>query len=152
MRGRKPKPTAIKILEGNPGKRPLNDNEPVPTGEIPECPTWLLPAAKKEWERVAPILQELGLLTSVDVKVFAAYCQSSARYEQAEAEINELMIENDKGVLRPDPLITVAHTYMKKMIEAGSLLGLNPSARSRLSVDKRKSEDDDMEDLLSGDD
>ena len=29
-RGRKPKPTALKILEGNPGKRPLNENEPIP--------------------------------------------------------------------------------------------------------------------------
>ena len=29
-RGRKPKPTALKVLEGNPGKRPLNDREPVP--------------------------------------------------------------------------------------------------------------------------
>ena len=28
-RGRKPKPTALKILEGNPGKRPLNAFEPV---------------------------------------------------------------------------------------------------------------------------
>ncbi|MEQ8198694.1 MAG: phage terminase small subunit P27 family, partial [Clostridiaceae bacterium] len=30
QRGRKPKPTAIKVLEGNPGKRPLNKNEPKP--------------------------------------------------------------------------------------------------------------------------
>ena len=28
--GRKPKPTALKRLEGNPGKRPLNAMEPVP--------------------------------------------------------------------------------------------------------------------------
>ncbi|MDD4511050.1 MAG: phage terminase small subunit P27 family, partial [Oscillospiraceae bacterium] len=25
QRGRKPKPTALKVLEGNPGRRPLND-------------------------------------------------------------------------------------------------------------------------------
>lgn len=30
MAGRKPKPTAVKKLEGNPGKRKLNKNEPVP--------------------------------------------------------------------------------------------------------------------------
>lgn len=34
-RGRKPKPTALKVLEGNPGKRPLNDHEPIPPkGEL----------------------------------------------------------------------------------------------------------------------
>ena len=30
-RGRKPKPTAMKELEGNPGKHPLNTSEPKPT-------------------------------------------------------------------------------------------------------------------------
>ena len=40
-RGRKPKPTAIKELEGNPGKRPLNANEPKPERKAPRCPGWL---------------------------------------------------------------------------------------------------------------
>lgn len=30
MAGRKPKPTAVKKLEGNPGKRKLNTKEPMP--------------------------------------------------------------------------------------------------------------------------
>ena len=52
-RGRKPKPTALKVLEGNPGKRPLNDREPVPPKGTLKCPAWLLPEAKKEWKRLA---------------------------------------------------------------------------------------------------
>ena len=44
-RGRKPKPTALKVLEGNPGKRPLNENEPKPERKAPECPSWLEPEA-----------------------------------------------------------------------------------------------------------
>mgnify|MGYP006980038133 CR=1 FL=1 len=38
MAGRKPKPTAVKKLEGNPGKRKLNKKEPIPAKEMPECP------------------------------------------------------------------------------------------------------------------
>lgn len=53
MAGRKPKPTAVKKLEGNPGKRKLNTKEPVPAKGMPDCPEWLLPEAKKEWERLA---------------------------------------------------------------------------------------------------
>lgn len=34
MAGRKPKPTAVKKLEGNPGKRKLNNKEPVPAKGI----------------------------------------------------------------------------------------------------------------------
>ena len=43
MAGRKPKPTAVKKLESNPGKRKLNTKEPVPEKEIPACPDWLMP-------------------------------------------------------------------------------------------------------------
>ena len=52
-RGRKPKPTALKVLEGNPGKRPLNELEPKPKKQAPSCPSWLEPEAKKEWRRMA---------------------------------------------------------------------------------------------------
>ena len=47
-RGRKPKPTAMKELEGNPGKHPLNTSEPKPNKKAPACPKWLEPEAKKE--------------------------------------------------------------------------------------------------------
>ena len=47
MAGRKPKPTAVKKLEGNPGKRKLNKKEPVPAKGMPECPDWLFFYVKK---------------------------------------------------------------------------------------------------------
>ena len=62
MAGRKPKPTAIKKLEGNPGKRKLNTKEPIPAKGMPDCPEWLLPEAKKEWERLADLMNQMGFL------------------------------------------------------------------------------------------
>ena len=53
QKGRKPKPTAMKKLEGNPGKRPLNLFEPTPEEKMPHCPDWLEEEAKAEWERLA---------------------------------------------------------------------------------------------------
>ena len=61
MAGRKPKPTAIKKLEGNPGKRKLNTQEPIPAKGMPECPEWLMPEAKKEWERLADLMNQMGV-------------------------------------------------------------------------------------------
>ena len=60
MAGRKPKPTAIKKLEGNPGKRKLNTKEPIPAKGMPECPQWLLAEAKKEWERLADLMNQMN--------------------------------------------------------------------------------------------
>ena len=65
-RGRKPKPTAMKELEGNPGKHPLNTSEPKPNKKAPACPKWLEPEAKKEWRRLAKQMEAIGILTEVD--------------------------------------------------------------------------------------
>ena len=73
MAGRKPKPTAVKKLEGNPGKRKLNTKEPNPGKGMPDCPAWLLPEAKTEWIRLSEKLNQMGVLTEIDRSVFAAY-------------------------------------------------------------------------------
>ena len=62
MRGRKPKPTALKLIDGNPGKRPINAHEPTATGGgKPTCPSHLSPTAKSEWKRISGTLHELGI-------------------------------------------------------------------------------------------
>ena len=67
-KGRKPLPTALKVLEGDRGKgrRPINQNEPAPPQKNVKCPDWLMPEAKKEWKRLAPALMAMGILTEHD--------------------------------------------------------------------------------------
>ena len=71
QRGRKPKPTVLKALEGNPGKRALNMNEPNPPKKAPRCPSWLEQEAKKEWRRMGKLLEVTGVLTEMDMTAFA---------------------------------------------------------------------------------
>ena len=87
-RGRKPKPTALKLLEGNPGNRPLNIAEPRPTG-VPDCPDWLEDEAKAEWERMSTVLENMGMLTDMDMVAFAGYCQAYARWKEAEEFLSQ---------------------------------------------------------------
>lgn len=84
MRGRKPKPAALKLLDGNPGKRPIRGVEPRPPGGKPSCPAHLSPTAKAEWKRLAGALHQVGLLTSADRAALAAYCQAYGRWVEAE--------------------------------------------------------------------
>ena len=109
MAGRNPKPTAVKKLEGNPGKRELNTKEPISAKEMPECPDWLLPEAKKEWERLADLMNQMGVLTKVDMAAFAAYCQSYARWKEAQEHISSKgsTFETDKGYQQQTPYLTV---------------------------------------------
>jgi phage terminase small subunit len=61
VRGRKPKPTRLKLVAGNPGKRPLKPREPKPEVKVPICPAHLCPAAKAVWKRLTRELFVLGL-------------------------------------------------------------------------------------------
>lgn len=154
MAGRKPKPIAVKKLEGNPGKRKLNTKEPVPAKGMLDCPEWLLPEAKKEWERLADLMNQMGVLTEVDMVAFAAYCQSYARWKEAQEHIDSegSTFETDKGYQQQTPWVGIANTNQKLMLQAASEFGLTPSSRSRIVAGSAKGKEleDEMEALLGG--
>ena len=152
-RGRKPKPTALKILEGNPGKRPLNDKEPQPEKKAPRCPSWLEPEAKKEWKRMAKTLEAIGVLTQIDKAAFAGYCQAYARWKEAEEFLSKhgTIFKTPSGYIQQVPQVSIAQTYLKVMKDFCSEFGLTPASRTRIRVNTAETPTDDpMEELLRG--
>jgi len=149
-RGRKPKPTAIKVLEGNPGKRTLNEHEPKPEKKAPRCPSWLDQEAKKEWRRMAKQLEDLGILTEVDMAAFAGYCQAYARWKEAEEFITKhgTIVKTPSGYWQQVPQVSIAQTYLKIMTRFCEQFGLTPSARSRIVADKGNEAEDPLEFML----
>ena len=153
-RGRKPTPTAIKELEGNPGKRALNEREPKPQKKAPACPKWLEDEAKKEWRRLAKQMEQLGILTQVDMAAFAGYCQAYARWKEAEEFITQhgSILRTKSGYVQPVPQVSIAQTYLKIMNRFAEQFGLTPAARSRIiAEDSTSGPSDEMEALLGGD-
>jgi P27 family predicted phage terminase small subunit len=145
------KPTALKILEGNPGKRPLNKNEPKPQQGKYICPSWLDDEAKKEWNRIVPELKKLGLLTVVDYPALIGYCQSWARYIEAEKHITKVgtSFETINSCLMPVPEVAIAQKYLKLCQSFMIQFGLTPSSRGRITL-PGESIDDEFERLLDG--
>lgn len=87
MAGRPPKPTALKLLQGNPGKRKLNDQEPSPfVGAV--APGYVLadPLILAEWNTEAPRLERLGILTEIDADPLGRLCVLRVRFRDAMAE------------------------------------------------------------------
>lgn len=153
QRGRKPKPTALKALEGNPGRRPLNEREPRPVKKAPRCPAWLEEDAKKEWKRMGKILEQIGLLTEMDMTAFAGYCQAYARWKEAEEFITQhgTIIRTPNGYLQQVPQVSIAQTNLKIMLKFCEQFGLTPSARSRIAAGEGSADPtDEMEMLLGG--
>lgn len=155
IRGRKTKPTALKVLEGNPGKRPLNDREPVPPKATLKCPAWLLPEAKKEWKRLAPALEAMGVLTMADLTAFEGYCQAYARWKEAEAFITQhgSIFQTPSGYVQQVPQVSIAQQNLKIMQSFCSEFGLTPATRARIIAgggSEDGASEDPMERLLKG--
>ena len=81
MAGRPPKPTALKILHGNPGRHPLNKDEPKPVvGAEPPAYFREDPVLMAEWTLEAPRLTRLGILTEIDADTLARLCVLRVRF------------------------------------------------------------------------
>ncbi len=148
MSGPAPKPARLRLLEGNPGKRPLPKNEPRPRPVAPSRPAWLLPEAKREWSRVAPELERLGLLTVVDRAALAGYCQAWAQAVQAEDVLRRegLTFTTPNGYVQQRPEVAIAQKAWQAVKSFAAEFGLTPSSRTRLSLPEF--DDDDPEGLL----
>ncbi len=145
--GRKPKPTAVKALEGNPGKRSLNTGEPKPEKKAPRCPAWLEGEAKKEWKRQ---MEKLGILTEIDMAAFAGYCQAYARWKEAEEFITQhgTIVKTPSGYWQQVPQVSIAQTYLKIMNRFCEQFGLTPSSRSRIVAEGGEDKESDTMELL----
>lgn len=133
-------PTKIKLLTGNRGKRPLNDQEPEPEGKIPVKPRILQGIAKTEWKRITKELHGLGLLTEVDRTALAVYCQNWQRWCEAEKELEKggLVTTTEKGYMMQNPYVAIANKAAENMKKFLVEFGMTPASRSRVKVPKKK--------------
>ncbi len=134
MAGRKPTPTALKLVRGNPGKRPINANEPKPSEHAP-MPDWLSPAAAKHWPLVAKQLSDARLLSSIDTAALGLYCEAFARWHHANQQIAKFgpIIKSPNGYPVQSPYLGIANTAHDQMRKLLVEFGMTPSARSRVS-------------------
>ena len=136
MRGRGPKPTRLKILTGNPGKRALNADEPMPKPTIPDCPPELGPVAQCEWQRLAGELSTLRILTNLDRAALAAYCGAYALWAEATQNIQKFgtMVKSPSGYPIQSPYVAIANRQAEILMRIASEFGFTPASRSRIST------------------
>lgn len=154
MRGRKPKPTAQRVLEGNPGKRPLNVNEPQPPPLVvnslpfdaaadttPEhtAPDELADNARAiaEWQRLAPMLTRCKQITEADRAALIALCIEWSRYLDATQKVAVLglVVKAPSGYPITNPYLPIATKALANCNKLWPELGLTPSSRSRVKPD-----------------
>ena len=146
MAGRKPKPTKLHILNGNPSRKKLDTNEPTPDIVIPNCPNHLSELGKLEWYRITKEFKKLGLISEIDMAGVASYCQLYGRWVELENAINE---EDNIIAGRINPKIVESRLTLQQLRSYLTEFGMTPSARARLSINLQSGETDPMEKLLN---
>jgi P27 family predicted phage terminase small subunit len=164
-KGRKPVPTALRILRGNPSGRPLPEpgSEPTPKNEAPEMPDFIKEdeIAVEEWDRITKELDTIGLLNKLDHALIESWVICYSRWINAEKKVLEkgtLSITGQKittktkkdgtieevksgGNVITSPYLWVANKSWQQLLKLASEMGMTPSARSRISITPKKKED-----------
>lgn len=154
MAARKPIPTEIKKIMGNPGKRalPKPGEEPQPElyTDMPPPPIWLGMYGRQEWERVGPTLLNLRLLSDADFLTFGAYCAAVDLMIESKLDVdkNGTTIRGARGEVR-NPALASFGQAITAMRALATEFGMTPSSRARMRLPG--DEGDTLEDLLSDD-
>lgn len=131
------------MLEGNPGKRALNTEEPRPPA--PDAATFDVPppeldghaVAIAEWQRLAPLLRRARQVTEVDRSALVALCLEWARYIEATKKTLALglVVKAPSGYPMTNPYLSIATKALAGCAKLWPELGLTPSSRSRVKTE-----------------
>ena len=141
MAGRRRKPIGQREAEGNPGHRSIPvEMDFAAAGDIGKPPSWLDKDAKREYKRITAALADLDMLRATDVGVLASYAVAYSRWIAAEKRIategTVIKVLGSQGQEKyvKHPALLVSSEAQKQMLRAGSLLGLNPVDRGKISA------------------
>jgi P27 family predicted phage terminase small subunit len=134
------KPTRLKLIEGNPGKRKLPGNEPQPELGA-EPPKWLSVEALKHWPLVAEQLTEVGLLTTLDATALGLYCEAFARWKTANDHVVQFgtVVKSPSGYPIVSPFLAIANRAYDQLVRMLAEFGMTPAARTKVEVTKKTS-------------
>jgi P27 family predicted phage terminase small subunit len=135
-RGPAPKPSALVLLEGNPGKRPINKREPQPRRVAPKCPAYLDEDAKTEWRRLVPVLRRMKVLTEADSMALSSLCQAYSTMIKAQSKLTEsgLLFKTQSGYVQQSPLLSIVSSCVETITRLAREFGLTPASRTRLQM------------------
>jgi P27 family predicted phage terminase small subunit len=151
MKGRKPKPTHLKIVGGNAGKRKLNASEPTPEGDLCDPPDWLTEDQAVGW-KYAIQHSPNGLLKNLDRSALVVWVVAEDLHRQASVAVAKFGLVTKspvKGDPMQNPYLAIVNRQATIMMKAAAELGFTPSSRSRVAIDGSNGKEDPADRFFS---
>jgi P27 family predicted phage terminase small subunit len=130
-------PTAIKVLQGNPGKRKsdLTSGINLPPS-MPEPPPHLSKEAKAIFLETAQLLFDLGTMSKCDVAGLELYSCNMVIFRTAHGDIasNGYFLTSPTGRFYANPAVKVVRDYQALIMKFLGESGLTAAARSRINI------------------
>jgi P27 family predicted phage terminase small subunit len=152
MPGPPPKPTAIKLLEGNPGKQKLQREPEMSRGSIHKREAWFGKHGKHMWDNIVPRLRKEVKLATVDENLAIQMCAAYGAAMEARENLHR------HGTVTKEGKLSVWHRVWKENAtifhQCAAKFGMSPADRARIFTDLLASDgsviEDDDDNLLNG--
>lgn len=145
MAGRRPKDQALKVLQGNAGKRDSSKEargktsaSATPTAGAPDTPKHLSKRAREAWEILVPQLQEMGVLATVHGMPLELLCDAYGEYRQARAVVEKkgqsyrTVALNGSEMFRLRPEVKIASDAWRRVKTMMTEFGITAASMPRV--------------------
>lgn len=142
MRGPKPRPTHLKVIEGERESR-INRDEPLPSEAKVVMPDGMTDGAQEVWREIAPDLIDKGCLTKWDVYAFEALCEAIANFRECRDlhqswndGTGRFIARGGGGGVIKSPYHQMMRDHVETIAKLGSRFGFTPGDRANLTIEK----------------
>lgn len=127
--------------------------------EVDEIPNYLSPAAKKEWKRIVPLLEQLPI-ANLDLAMIASYCTYYALFVETSRKVKKEGVvittigSQGQEVTKQNENFRAMLQITKELKSIAASLGLTLDARMRLiaiNVEDKGKETDPFAELMQDD-
>ncbi len=151
MAGRRPRPTTLKLVSGNPGKRAINKKEPKPKRVIPSCPDYLPQVSQVAWGRLSVVLDRMGVLTEADAAAMERMVDCYAdiiecrKLIQRDGRTYKVTAQNGfDELIKANPAVAMLRAADAQFKAYLVEFGLTPAARSKVHASDDQEDEDPL--------
>ena len=135
-RGPAPRPTALRLLNGETRPSRINQAEPLPPDAELEPPEWLGSGGRQEWDRIVGDLTHMRVGRRIDSTALGVLAELTAQFALAARLVDQdgVLIKDKDGNPRRNPAALMARGLADEIRLMSREFGLTPASRASLTT------------------